>query len=134
MKKPMVALLAACGLAVGCVGAVTATGSMLDAAQISYPGSVRVRAEFLDPAVLGMGTLRRHTVFQTPAERAIVTLWYAERLHVSPASTSILTGGDCSQVRQSELLLWIGHTVEVNLCDVQAGTRIVVNEGLAFWP
>jgi hypothetical protein len=134
MKKSIVAVLAACGLAAGCLGVVGAAGSVVDDAQYLYPNSLRVGTEFLDPAVLRSGKLRRQMVFQTAAERATVTQWYAERLHVSPASTSILTGGECSQVRQSETLLWIGHTVEINLCDAQSGTRIVVNEAISFWP
>jgi len=134
MKKSWLAILAACVLVVGCLGAVATMNGVLVAVQLPYPGANRVRAQLVDPVMLGSGSLSRLSVYQTPDARTVVTRWYARRLHVSPASTTLLTGADCSQVSQSEMVIWIGHSVVVNICEIEGGTQIMVNGKLSLWP
>src|SRR5258708_16944784 len=131
MIKRLSYTLATCGLAAGLIGAGLAVRPARDNALDRYPGSVQIANDTLDLSTLTRGVLRWQGTYQTPDTLSQVRGWYAARLQISPVSDQYLTGGDgCAWLSQSNLIVRLQRTVAVLLCQVPAGTRVVVNESV----
>ena len=130
MKKRIMVLLAASGLAVTLVGFGLMAQLNLDEALERYPGAL-----LLDTRIdFASGALQRQSTFQTADELLVVRRWYAERFHVSPASDVYLTPvNGCVWLTQSKLTWRVDHNVSVLLCTLSQGTRISVNESVSVY-
>jgi hypothetical protein len=131
MKKRLAAALAAGVLVLACAGAAAAAEPWLAAVLGQYPGAVRVGSEQVDVEALSQGALTRQGVYDTGDALAVVSAWYVARLHLAPSA--VLDGGDgCVWLAQSELVVWVDHNLSVLLCPHTRGTRVVVNQKLAW--
>ena len=129
MKKLMMAFLAV-GLAAGFALFGRVAGAGLDSVLGRYPGSVRVGGGF-DLSALREGTLNWQGTYQTEDELAAVRRWYAERLHVSPASDmNVASSDNCAWLTASKLVYRLGHTESVLMCAQPHGTRVVVTDSI----
>jgi hypothetical protein len=120
------ALIAACALAA--VSAQPVVGVALS----RYPGSVRAADEGLRFEQFRQGIVTRQAVYQTGDELAVVKDWYAERMHLAPATTVNADSSGCAMMSQAEMVYRFEHTLAVVLCARPYGTQVVVNEKLAL--
>jgi hypothetical protein len=131
MKKRLVAALAAGGLVLVCAGAVLAAAPWLAAVLGQYPGAVRVGSEHVDLEAMRQGAFTRQGVYETGDALPVVRAWYAARLHLAPSA--VVDGADgCVWLAQSGLVVWVDHSLSVLLCPQPRGTRVVVNQKLAW--
>ena len=133
MRKATQSALAATVLVVTVVAGWRVPGQTYDYLFGRYPGSERIANEDVDLAYLSRGWVSRQSVYQTTAARDTVERWYVRRY--GPISESEAHAGEhCSGFRAAKAPLHIAYAVAVSLCDLPAGTRIVVNESAFFWP
>jgi len=111
-----------------------AASAALDDVLDQYPGAVPIGTAAVDWHQAGQH-LERQAEYQTPDALAVVQRWYAERLHVSPASDVYDTGADgCAFLTDTQPVLRAQHTITVLLCLVPDHTRVVVTETLQRAP
>ena len=132
--RPILLLAAAaagaCVLAALLAGLAPLAGQYLDEALFRYPGSDRVVAEQVDISYLHRGWISWRAVYQTDADFSTTVLWYGA---VAPSARTRNLGG-CVAMRQSGAILTRPSTVEVLVCPLPPGTRIMVQEDVYLWP
>lgn len=127
----MALVLAATLLAV-CALAAASAQPVVGVALSRYPGSVRAADDGLSLEQVRQGVITRQAVYQTDDDFADVKDWYAERMHLAPASTLGPDSSGCAMMSQAELFYRFEHTLAVVLCARPHGTQVVVNEKLAL--
>jgi hypothetical protein len=133
MIKRMFYAFAAFVVVATLVGLYLVASAGLDNVLGRYPGSVRIANDDIDFHTLDKGAVRRQGTYQTADELPLVRRWYAARFHIAPASDQAMIASDgCAWLSQSKLVFRFQFTVSVLLCPVPAGTRVVVNESLAW--
>ena len=133
MIKRMFYVFSALGVAAALVGLGLIASPALDNVLGRYPGSVRVANDDVDFHTIDQGAVRRQDTYETRDALPVVRYWYAARFHISPASDQAMIGGDgCAWLSESKLVIRMSYAVSVLLCPVPAGTRVVINDSLAW--
>ena len=133
MIKRISYALAAFGVVAAFVGLYLVASPALDDVLSHYPGSVRIANDDVDFHMIDQGAIRRQATYETQDELPVVKFWYAARFDISPASDQAMIASDgCAWLTNSNLTIRILHTVSVLLCPMAGGTRVVVNESLAW--
>jgi hypothetical protein len=135
MKTKLVAIFAACSVALGGLAIGLASWADVDNILGGYPGSVRLESTLVDLGAAARGALVRQVVYDTPAAPAAVRAWYAARLHLS-WSAEVDTPRSCAWLTndQEQRITGLRRDVSVSVCSEAHGTRIVVTERLALEP